>query len=306
MHKIKSRLKWILLLLFAILLFGEISLRFIWGFCDAPLYIASNNFEYIAAPKQTGKRFGNKYHFNAYSQRNNKPDPSKTKILGLGDSVLFGGVQSDQDSIATSIFNQTLTNFQMLNISSGSWGPDNCAAYLKEYGTFNAKAMFLLVSSHDAYDVMDFKPVVGNHSSYPEHQYNLAWWELLNRYIKPRVSNIFSKQDKKLDPDEIAAQGIQKKGLKFNPGFQELKILSDSLHIPLTVYLHAEKAELHNQEYNSQGKEIIKWTTENNVNLIKELDYDFKDLDYRDIIHLNNKGQKKLAEIIIENFKKDI
>lgn len=38
----------------------------------------------------------------------------------------------------------------MLNISAGSWGPDNCAAYLKHYGLFGAKAMSLLVSSHDA------------------------------------------------------------------------------------------------------------------------------------------------------------
>jgi len=292
----------ILISLLLLTLIIEFSLRIFLGFCDAPLYIADNNYEYIATPNQTGTRFGNTYYFNSFSQRSNEPNPNKTKILGLGDSVLFGGVQSDQDSIATSIFNQTLTNFQMLNISSGSWGPDNCAAYLAEYGSFNAKAMFLVVSSHDAYDVMDFQPVVGNHTSYPEKQYKLAWWELLDRYVNPRLKHIFSKKTK-LDPDEVAAQGIQKKGLKFNPGFNELKKLSDSLNIPLTLYLHAEKTELNNGKYNTQGDEIIEWAIKNNVSLIKELDYNFNDLDYRDVIHLNDSGQRKLAKIMIDFFE---
>ena len=101
-------------------------------------------------------------------------DSTKIIILGLGDSVLFGGLQSDQDSIATSIFTNEEKKYQMLNISSGIWGPDNCAAYLKEKGFFNAKKMFLVVSSHDAYDNMNFSPVVGVHKSYPNRQYTLA------------------------------------------------------------------------------------------------------------------------------------
>ncbi len=217
---------------------------------------------------------------------------------------MSGGTQSDQNNIATSIFNNHMPNYQMLNISVGSWGPDNCAAYLKQKGTFNAAAMFLVVNSHDAYDVMDFQPVVGNHTSYPEHQYKLAWWELLDRYVKPRVNKIFTEKNEKLNPDEKEEQGIQKKGLVFNPGFNELKILSDSLQIPLIVYLHAEKTELHNQEYNNQGNEIIEWATKNNIDLIKELDFDFNDLDYRDVIHLSDNGQNKLAKIMLTHIKK--
>ena len=74
----------------------------------------------------------------------------------------------------------------MLNVSAGSWGPDNCAAYLRHYGLFDAKAMFLLVSSHDAHDNMDFGPVAGVHDSYPDKQYCPAIAEPPSRHTPPR------------------------------------------------------------------------------------------------------------------------
>lgn len=126
---------------------GEIYLRKELGMCNAPLYYASNKYEYMAIPNQDGYRFGHHYHYNSYSQRSDEPQKGKKKVLGLGDSVLFGGVMIDQDSIATSIFTRE-TDTQMLNISAGSWGPDNCVAYFKDKGLFGAKALYLLVSSH--------------------------------------------------------------------------------------------------------------------------------------------------------------
>ena len=291
-----------LLLLLCILFAGEAILRFLYGFCDAPLFVSSSAYEYIAAANQDGERFGNHYHFNSYSQRSNEPDTTKTIILGLGDSVLLGGVQTDQDSIATSIFTAEMPNYQMLNIAAGSWGPDNCLAYIKEKGTFNAKALFLVVSSHDAYDNMDFEPVVGLHPSYPSKQYGLAYLELLDRYVLPRVKKLFTKE-KKLDPDQKVLDEIQKEGTVFNPGFDGLKHASDSLNIPLTLYLHAEKSELANTSYNEQGQQIIQWAKDNGVTLIEELDYNFSDADYRDKIHINGSGQKKLAQIMLETYQ---
>lgn len=274
---------------------GEIALR-IYGLCNAPLYQASDKYEYMACPNQEGSRFFNHYKYNSYSQRSDEPDSTKTIILGLGDSVIFGGIQTDQKDLATSIFTAE-TGMQMLNISAGSWGPDNCAAYLKEKGMFGAKAMFLLVSSHDAHDNMDFQPVVGIHPSFPDKQYKLAIWELMDRYVMPRV---FKKKNSEPDPDQKVAQGvgIKKGGLVFNPGFDELKAMADSANIPLIVYLHADMAELKNGCYNEQGREIIDWAERNNVTLIKELDYKFTEKDYRDGIHINAEGQRKLASIM--------
>ena len=296
MHKV-----YYLAILLIILVGGEFILRHFMGLTQAPLYFESDKYEYMACPNQDGYRFGNHYHYNSYSQRSEEPDTTKQIILGLGDSVIFGGVQTDQDSLATTIFTKE-TGIQMLNISAGSWGPDNCAAYLREKGLFHAKAMFLLVSSHDAHDNMTFEPVVGIHASYPKENYKLAYWELLERYILPRI---FKKKSKKLDPDQQVNANtgidIKKDGKTFNPGFQQLKEIADSIHIPLIMYLHADAKELKNGEYNEQGKEIIKWAETNHVTLIRELEYKFTSDLYRDGIHLNEKGQGKLAQIMVKN-----
>lgn len=282
---------------------GELFLRFYLGMGNAPLYFASKHYEYMTQPNQDGIRFGNHYHYNSYSQRCEEPDSTKTIILGLGDSVLFGGTLTDQDSLATSEFTHEMPDMQMLNISAGSWGPDNCAAYLKEHGTFTAKAIFLLVSSHDAHDNMDFVPVVGVYPAYPNKHYKLGIWELLDRYILPRFIKGYTKQ--KVDPDQkvLNGIGIHKSGKVFNLGFDQLYEISHKQHIPLTVYLHADKKELKQQIYNEQGQEIIAWCTKHNVKLIKDLDYQFTPADYRDGIHINASGQRKLANILKKEYK---
>lgn len=279
--------------LLIIIVGGELALRKCLGMGCAPLYFESREFEYMALPNQDGMRFGNHYHFNSYSQRSEEPDSARKRVLGLGDSVIYGGVMVDQDDIATSLFTRE-TGVQMLNVSAGSWGPDNCAAYLNEYGLFGAEAMFLVVSSHDAYDNMSFDKVVGKSASYPDRQYWCAWAELFDRYVIPRL---FNEKDSG-SPDQKVLDGIHKDGKIFNPGFDRLLGISHRAGIPLVIYLHAEKGELDEGRYNSQGQEITAWAEKNNVRLIKELDYGFTGADYRDRIHLSSAGQRKLADIM--------
>lgn len=290
----------IALLLIIVIGGGEIVLRTCLGMANAPLYDESDEWEYMAKPDQDGVRFMNHYHYNSYSQRSDEPDSTKHIVLGLGDSVLFGGMMIDQDSIATSIFTRENPGWQMLNISAGSWGPDNCAAYLKHYGLFNAEAMFLVVSSHDAHDNINHQKVVGVHDAYPDKQYWCGWAEFICRYIWPRISSKlhFSKMVS-ADPDQQVLQGtgIMKDGVIFNPGFDQLSQMADSAGIPLYVYLHADMAELMEKKFNAQGEQIIAWAQKNNVTLIKELDYEFGTEDYRDGIHQSKSGQRKMAEI---------
>ena len=135
--------------------------------------------------------------------------------------MIFGGVQTNQDSLATSLFTAE-TGIQMLNITAGNWGPDNCAANLMEKGMFNAKGI-LLVSTYDAHDNMDFTLVVGVHPSYPVKQYFCAMAEVLCRYIYPRyIKSLFDKGNKELDPDQkvLAGVDIHKSGRAFNPVFE--------------------------------------------------------------------------------------
>lgn len=290
------------------IIIGEVALRLCLGMCDAPLYDASNEWEYMARPNQDGNRFGNHYHYNSYRQRSEEPDTTKKIVLGLGDSVLFGGVMTDQDSTSSYVFNKLCPNWQMLNISAGSWGPDNCAAYLRHYGLFGAKAMFLLVSSHDAHDNMDFQPVVGVHTSYPDKQYWCAWAEFIDRYVWPRTVGKIFASNKADDPDvtvlkSIDGTDINKGGKMFNPGFDKLKQMADNAGIPFYICLHPDKNEVTVGKYNEQGEEIIHWCKSNGITLILELEEGIKLDMFRDGIHTNEKGQRFEAELMKKYIK---
>ena len=284
---------------------SEFTLRFILGFCDAVLYQSSPAYEYIAQPNQHRYRFFSHIDYNSYSQRSEEPDSTKTIVLGLGDSVIFGGTMLDQDSIATTLFSKE-TGMQMLNISSGSWGPDNCAAYLKEKGTFDAKAMVLVCSSHDAFDVMSHVPVVGIFSEYPERQYKLAIWELLDRYLLPMVKDWMGRTQL-VDPDaQVVKGGVAKKSLIFDPGFDQLLQISKEKKIPFIIYLHPEVGEVMAQQYKEGGKLIMEWAEKHHVKLVKGLDEDITTDMYRDVIHLNEKGQRNLANSLEKIIRKTI
>ncbi len=300
--------RFVLLILFLVFVVGELVLRFAFGFCDALLYRESDKYEYIAQPNQDRHRFGAHIYYNSYSQRNDEPDSTKVRVLGLGDSVIFGGTWMDQDSLASTLFSEA-TGTQMLNISSGSWGPDNCAAYLKEKGTFGASAMILVCSSHDAYDVMTYVPVVGVVPTYPDRQYKLAWAELIDRYLVPRIRMMFGKTEVKLDPDEQVVKNsefkntVRQKSSSFNNGFVQLLDISQKKNIPMAIYLHAERDEIKAGLYNEMGQKIIEWAAEHGVCLIEGLKAGETEDMYHDKIHFNEAGQRFLATQMVRLYK---
>ena len=300
--------RFVLLILFLVFVVGELVLRFAFGFCDALLYNESDKYEYIAQPNQDRHRFGAHIYYNSYSQRNDEPDSTKVRVLGLGDSVIFGGTWMDQDSLASTLFSEA-TGTQMLNISSGSWGPDNCAAYLKEKGTFGASAMILVCSSHDAYDVMTYVPVVGVVPTYPDRQYKLAWTELIDRYLVPRIRMMFGKTEVKLDPDEQVVKNsefkntVRQKSSSFNNGFVQLLDISQKKNIPMAIYLHAERDEIKAGLYNEMGQKIIEWAAEHDVCLIEGLRAGETENMYHDKIHFNEAGQRFLATQMVRLYK---
>ena len=278
MYRINKRKIYIAISICLILIaLSELTLRFVFGFCDAVLYQSSPAYEYIAQPNQHRYRFFSHIDYNSYSQRSEEPDSTKTIVLGLGDSVIFGGTMLDQDSVATTLFSKE-TRMQMLNISSGSWGPDNCAAYLKEKGTFDAKAMVLVCSSHDAFDIMSHVPVVGIYPNYPDKQYKLAIWEVIDRYLMPRIKVYFSGKQL-LDPD---AQVVE-------------KVKNEERRVKNSNALRDE-GEVEKNEYKEGGKLIIDWANTHHVKLVDGLNEGVTPDMFRDVIHLNEKGQRNLAD----------
>ena len=167
-----------------------------------------------------------------------------------------------------------------------------------------------MVSSHDAYDNMNFEPVVGKSPAYPDHQYWCAWAELIDRYVWPRtIGKLFAKPAAESDdPDQKVLKSmngtdIDKKGMKFNPGFDQLKQIADKAGIPLYVCLHPDANETAAKKYNSQGQKIITWCKNNGIKPILELKEGIKPNMFRDGIHTNEKGQRFEADLMVKYIK---
>jgi hypothetical protein len=293
------RLLLVLLVVAIIAIVGaEIALRKILGLGEMTILFQEDSaFEYIAQPNQDKLRFGNRVIYNNYSMRSLPlSDEDECVILGFGDSVLNGGTLTDQDSLATTIVEKKLRQetgkgFRFLNISAASWGPDNCAAYLNKFGSFNAKMIVLFVSSHDAYDNMTFEKTVGVHQSYPDHPYPLALFELVDRYIKPRI---FGSGTDGAPTDALMIS----KGNEFNKGFAFFKDYSEKHNIPLIVCLHAEAKEIEAGAYNAEGTEILAYCKEQGIQVIQGLEIGEQLSDFRDHIHINDSGQRRWAAVL--------
>jgi hypothetical protein len=282
----------------ALIIAIEIYLQYSWGFCDVVLMQESDHFEYIAQPNQNRFRFKKHIRYNEYSMRSeNLRSSDSLRILGFGDSVLNGGMTTDHDSLATTIIERVLNrdcaehNIRCLNISCEGWGPDNCFAYMEEYGDFDAGLIFLVVNSNDAYDNMDFRKVVGVHPDYPSKQSLSAIYEMGEYFI----SKIFSKK-------QDGSGHIVKNDNDFNPGFLSFHRYTQEKGIPLLVYLHPDRQEIINGTYNTSGEEIIRFCVDNHIHLIEGLKYE--DISsFRDMIHLNEHGQKILANALLLEIK---
>lgn len=299
--KRRKFLRYTFIVVIVLLVLSELILRFYWGFCDAVLIKEDLAFEYIAQPDQSRFRFRKHIKYNEFSMRSDSVRKNSYKILGFGDSVINGGSLTDQDSLATTKLGKSLSTLmdrdvQVLNISAGSWGPDNCAAYLNKYGDFNAKMILLVVSSHDAYDNMTFERIVGVNPAFPNKQYPLAIAELLDRYILPKFG-------KHTDEGGFAINKQNAQG-KFNSGFEALYDHAKQRNIPILIYLHPEKSEVAAKKYNQQGQEIIAFAEANNIPLVKELETGITDADFRDDIHPNDAGQQKMFSNLHAQIKK--
>ena len=175
----------------SIILTIEFVYRFVLGFGSLPLYVEHSSYEYILEPNQNTSRFGNVIITNKYSMRSKAVRKNSKKILKIGDSVINGGNHVSNEKLSSTVLERNLQKqqsdtIQVLNISAGSWGPDNAYAYINEHGHFDASMMILVFSSHDLNDNMHFRKVVGKHQSWPSEQPFSATTDLFSSYIFPK------------------------------------------------------------------------------------------------------------------------
>lgn len=278
----------IIVILFLIFSAGELIGRY-YGLCSYPLYIESNEYEYIHTPNQDITIYGNQILTNEYSMRSLPIDLEKdtSVVLLIGDSMINGGNFTDHQDLASTKLEKKLSAYynksiRVLNISSGSWGPDNGAAYVKKHGTFDADLIVLVVSSHDAYDNMTFEQVVGKNAGYPNKQSTLAWSKIIEK-IMMRIK-------------EFSMSFSATNDARFNSGFQYFSNLTKKKKIPFIVYLHPDKEEIKRKRFFKIGVEIINFCKTNEVILVDELSLGIDSSYLRDDIHYNEKGQQFCAD----------
>ena len=275
----------------------EIALRLV-GFGQIPTYYVSLDYEYAMNPNQDLKRFGNRIFINSLGMRSEELRPDAVKILKFGDSVLNGGVASDQSELTSFLLEADLNSnrllskdYQVLNVSAGSWGPDNAYAWMEKHGDFNAKAIVLLFSSHDWQDQMSYVNVVGNIPFYPDKNPTLAI-----------IDALYWTYTRIFDTVDWNNLGVVKGGVAndydHNIGWDNFLAYADEKDIPLLVYHHADKEECENKKFNPMGQELESFLKEHGVHVISGLNATLELSDYRDEIHPNAKGLLKIEQAI--------
>lgn len=286
---IRKYWKYILFCTLIIFIIGELIGRH-YGLCNHPIFIESKTYEYNYAPNQDLRIYGNHFLTNEYSMRSKPIDSNKdtTVVLLIGDSVINGGASTDHEKLASSILEKRVSehfkkHIRVLNISCGSWGPDNAAAYIEKHGTFDADLMILVVNSQDAVDHMTFKKKVGK-KKYPDKQPFLAW---------TRIVQLLSNKIKVTTSKRESTNSIKNDSL--NTGFEYFKDLSIGNNVPLLVYLHPTKYEIKKTKSLNNKLAITNFCKKNTIPLFDAIQLGASEHHLRDHIHMNDQGQEFLA-----------
>jgi len=96
---------------------------------------------------------------------------------------------------------------------------------------------------------------------------------------------------------------INKTGNEFNPGFDFFKDYTEKNQIPFLVCLHAESAEVKDGKFNKQGEEILRFCEKNGIKVISGFEIGEDLMDFRDDIHINERGQKRWAKVLAKEIQ---
>lgn len=300
--------KFLLAIIFSctLLITGEAFSRLVLGLGAPPLSIAHETIEYMMAPGQDVRRFGNRVLVNEFGMRSQSiaPDrqPQELRVLAFGDSVLNGGSQTDHEALATTrvakhLATQRQAPVTIANISAGSWGPGNHLGYISTYGLFKADMALFVISSHDASDEPTFAPL--DPLTHPTSAPASALLEGLERYALRYLPNwrIFSRaapNESEQNPEEFRSE-------------KSLTAIMQHLaadRIPACILLHPSLAETIDRK--GPGYErLLEFAAKHNIPGLDLLPY-YRAISpsvvslYRDGIHINTKGQEGLMLAMLD------
>ena len=283
----------------------EIIAKYILGLGNPPLLIQHKSIEYEFAPNQDIKRFHRHIKINSMGMRSEElsQNPNKKRILVYGDSVIWGGTITDQQDLSTEILRKLLIknnhNYEIGNISAGSWGPGNWLAHVTERGIYGADVVILVISSHDWIDNPTYQSIKNN-IYMPTKQPNFASEELIKRYIFPKIKKILQPRN---NSKNIPISTENNKGLEDLGKFINL-VREKGAEIVVVQFWDREEFKNNKpKEGNKFIKKVLKDNkvkTIDSINEFRKCSKNSRDL-FIDILHPFRKlGQKCLGFTLFE------
>ena len=313
--RVSRRARWLIaaVLLVASLSGTELFCRFRLGLGTPTLSIADPEIEYLFAPNQHLRRFGNRVDYNAWSMRSDdfpvhKSQANELRVMVFGDSVINGGTLTDQRDTATSTLQRQLgvvlgRPVVVGNISAGSWGPPNMLAYAQRFGLFQADFVVLVLSSHDYADAPTFEPVVGVSSDFPAQNPWCATWEAVTRYL-PRYLPKRAAQPSAAEP---ALQAANQKDIEAALGaLGGLIRLAKQSGAKVLVAQHLETEELPPRRAKEGHAAIARVAHEMGIEAFDLEGQGDSSALYRDTIHPNQAGQAHMAARLLSAIQADL
>lgn len=288
---------------------AEALARLVLGLGDPPLTVLDPEMEYRFAPNQDVRRFGNRVAYNQWSMRSDpvdirKADPRELRVLVLGDSVINGGALTDQSRLATTLAEQALSSTNRpargLNVSAGSWGPENQLAYVRKFGLFDADAVILVLSTHDMADVMTFPTDLGPNS--PTERPLLATAELLTRYLPRYLPVVSDSAPAATDALSSTSATMSEAVARSRQALRELVAHARAAQARVYVVHHPEREEDFSLDHPLRTA-LEEVAAEAEAPLLPMAPIlgpvGARGIYYRDEIHINDAGQKVYAQVIV-------
>jgi hypothetical protein len=318
----KRRRRWPLIALgviLALLVVGELVLRFYFQLGDPPLFIADRDIEYMYKPDATYHRMGNTMHVNSFGMRSedfpaHKSELNELRVMVIGDSIINGGMPTDDRYVCTKILKETLRDalhrtITVGNISAASWGPINMLAYVKRYGLFDADVVVIVLSTHDYGDVEE-KPTnpVGVNPRWPSTKPVLALQDATTRFFIP-----YTRHWLKLDKEESAIIDAPPTAADIERSMKSLReLITIAMQSGAKVVLLQYLTPAEQGKPEPPGHKIILATAREMNAPVVQLGPEFKkSIDqgvwpYRDEIHPNVVGQGILAQVMLREIESAI
>lgn len=287
---------WIVAGVAGALLLAEGVCRWGMGLGEPQLSVADAELDYRFVPGQSGVYRGCRYAYNQASMRSDREImevpllPGRRRVIVAGDSIVNGEARTDQDDLATSLLDG-VDGMEVYNLSACSWGPLNVLAYFRRYGTLGATDVVFVFSDHDLWDddpALAAGEKVGLSADFQARKPFCALWEWGRFYLYPQVRCALGRP---LSPPPLKPQGnIEVRNLEACAALFRLPIVRKA------VVFHRTQREWAQGKTTYGEQQLRRCAMQAGVPfaLLEAV----PEADYRDNIHLNVRGQRKLAALI--------